>query len=407
MRRLLAIGCVVCLFIQGSALAEDTRTEARIGVLAYRGSDQLQIKWLALRDYLNAAIPDWSFRIVPMTLSSAAEQIESGQVDFIITNPGHFVDLNRTHRMSVLASRSQRKSDGTFSGEFGSAIIALKDSGIQRLQDVAGRTVSAIDPNAFGGFQIAWYEFDRANVDLFADPSSLRFVGFPMDQVVMQVMAGEADVGIVRSGLLEELASEGRIDPKAFVHLNTNVTYSHPDKVSTNLYPEWPFAALAATDPALKDRVALALLLSRESAASKANGMIDTWSAPVPYHSAVVLTEAFQARLSQLNSQDTTPARLVVWVILTMIVATGGAYWWHRTARTDQTDDAKDHPDKAEEAGLTRRERQILALVAQGNSTKEIAIELGISPKTVEFHRSNLLRKFGARTSSQLIALAT
>ena len=37
----------------------------------------------------------------------------------------------------------------------------------------------------------------------------------------------------------------------------------------------------------------------------------------------------------------------------------------------------------------------------------EIARKLGISPKTVEFHRANLLKKYEARSSSQLIALAS
>ncbi|MGR3375861.1 response regulator transcription factor [Salipiger abyssi] len=55
---------------------------------------------------------------------------------------------------------------------------------------------------------------------------------------------------------------------------------------------------------------------------------------------------------------------------------------------------------------LTRRERQILKLVSRGLSSKEIAAELGVSPKTVEFHRSNLLRKFHVRSAAQLVSVA-
>jgi DNA-binding CsgD family transcriptional regulator len=51
---------------------------------------------------------------------------------------------------------------------------------------------------------------------------------------------------------------------------------------------------------------------------------------------------------------------------------------------------------------LTRRERQVLDQIAAGRSSKEIAAALGISPKTVEFHRSNLLRKFDAKSAVQL-----
>lgn len=44
---------------------------------------------------------------------------------------------------------------------------------------------------------------------------------------------------------------------------------------------------------------------------------------------------------------------------------------------------------------LTLRQTEILRLVASGRTTKEIARELGISPKTVEFHRSRLMERIG------------
>lgn len=407
MFKLVPVGIILALFSYSSAVAEVARNEARIGVLAYRGSEQMHRKWMTLRDYLGNEIPEWSFEIVPITLSSAAGQIESGQLDFIVTNPGHFVDLNRSFRLSVIATRLQQKSDGTFSGEFGSAIIALKDSGITRLSDVAGKTVAAIDIDAFGGFQMAWHEFDRAGVDLFAPPTSLRFVGFPMDQVVMQVMDGTADVGIVRSGLMEDLAREGRIDPGAFIHLNANVTYSHSDKVSTGLYPEWPFAVLAATDPALSNRVALALLKTNQAPVVEMRNGLDGWSAPVAYHSAFELRDAFQEKIARLATGGVRQSHYAIWALLAGTLLICGALWRHLRAKDAARSVAQPVQDRATAVALTPREREVLALVAEGYSTKEIAIELGISPKTVEFHRANLLRKFDARSSSQLVALAT
>jgi two-component system sensor histidine kinase TtrS len=407
MLKLTTFGFVLGLFFQNAALAEESRSAARIGVLAYRGSDQLQLRWLTLRDYLGSEIPEWSFEIVPITLSSAAGQIESGQLDFIVTNPGHFVDLNRSYRLSVIATRSQQKSDGTFSGEFGSAIIALKDSEIKGLRDVAGKSVAAIDINAFGGFQMAWHEFDRVGLDLFEDPKELRFVGFPMDQVVMQVLDGTVDVGIVRSGLLEDLAREGKIDPSAFIHLNANVTYSHSDRVSTGLYPEWPFAVLATTDSTLSNRVALALLKTNEAPDAELRNLLDGWSAPAAYHSAFELKDAFQKKIGQIGTAEGHQTRFAFWAFFAATFLIAGAFWRNARAKALPAQAGETALEKTKAAGVTPRERQVLVLVAEGNSTKEIAIELGISPKTVEFHRSNLLRKFDAKTSSQLVALAT
>lgn len=55
---------------------------------------------------------------------------------------------------------------------------------------------------------------------------------------------------------------------------------------------------------------------------------------------------------------------------------------------------------------LTARERQVLAGVARGHTNREMAAQLGISPRTVESHRENLMKKLGVRTVAGLTRLA-
>jgi len=54
-------------------------------------------------------------------------------------------------------------------------------------------------------------------------------------------------------------------------------------------------------------------------------------------------------------------------------------------------------------AELTPREREIAAFLVEGKTSKLIARETGLSPRTVEMHRAKLMRKFGASTSSELV----
>lgn len=56
-------------------------------------------------------------------------------------------------------------------------------------------------------------------------------------------------------------------------------------------------------------------------------------------------------------------------------------------------------------ANLTRRERQVLTCVAAGMSSKVVAIQLDIRPKTVETHRTNILAKLGARNMTQAVRM--
>lgn len=57
-------------------------------------------------------------------------------------------------------------------------------------------------------------------------------------------------------------------------------------------------------------------------------------------------------------------------------------------------------------AGLTRREKEILALIRAGESSKEIAAGLNISVRTVEGHRAKLMEKTKSHTVAQLLEIA-
>lgn len=55
---------------------------------------------------------------------------------------------------------------------------------------------------------------------------------------------------------------------------------------------------------------------------------------------------------------------------------------------------------------LTTREREILQMAAEGRSSTEIGLKLGISPRTVELHRSRFMKKLGLRNQGELVRYA-
>ena len=71
-----------------------------------------------------------------------------------------------------------------------------------------------------------------------------------------------------------------------------------------------------------------------------------------------------------------------------------------------------DYVEKAKSAPLdpvgelTTREREVLGLAAEGQSTGDIAARLGISPRTAETHRANLMRKLGLHNQTDLVRFA-
>jgi FixJ family two-component response regulator len=79
-----------------------------------------------------------------------------------------------------------------------------------------------------------------------------------------------------------------------------------------------------------------------------------------------------------------------------LLAAVGEGVAWsrRRRAQLDRT------------ARLTPRERQVFALLVRGLSSKAIAAELGLSPKTIEDHRAQIAAKTGTSGLAQLIELA-
>jgi DNA-binding NarL/FixJ family response regulator len=70
-------------------------------------------------------------------------------------------------------------------------------------------------------------------------------------------------------------------------------------------------------------------------------------------------------------------------------------------------DSRESAPARGEEStALTSREREVVQLIAEGKTTKELAAGLGISEKTAETHRTNIMRKLGVHSVSEVVRYA-
>jgi two-component system response regulator NreC len=86
-------------------------------------------------------------------------------------------------------------------------------------------------------------------------------------------------------------------------------------------------------------------------------------------------------------------------------VVRGGCYFSPPVAR-EIADQAREGESSEPFAQLSAREREVLRRIAEGLSAKEIATDLSISTKTVEAHRTSLMRKLGVRKATELVRFA-
>ena len=231
----------------------------RIGVLAYKGPEVMLEEWQHVRKWLETAIPNRSFILLDFDQSGLTRAVHDQTIDFAITSSGHYVALENSEGASRIATIESPWAVSP-SKSIGSTIVVRRDAPWQTLADLAGRHVMAVEPDAFGGYQVAAGELLRAGVDPERDLGRLQFTGFPIQQIVHAVRSGQADAGIIRSCLLEQMIRSGEMGAGELRVLAPMATAGMKCQTSSRLYPDWPFIALNQTPADLSKRVAMALL---------------------------------------------------------------------------------------------------------------------------------------------------
>jgi C4-dicarboxylate-specific signal transduction histidine kinase len=255
----------------------------RIGVLAYRGKAQAQARWSPTAEYLSERISAHRFEIVPVNLEEMSRAIELGDIQFTLTNPGNYVDLETRHGVSRIATMQTREGN-RIRIRFGAVIFVRSDrTDIRSLADLKNRSFMAVSPDAFGGFQMAWRELRDHDIDPFTDFGELRFAGFPQDRIILAVQQGKVDAATVRAETLARMIEVGKVAEDEFRILNARSTANAPFPLSTRLYPEWPFATTKQAPRELATQVAQALLsMPAEHPAAQAARMAG-WTVPLDY----------------------------------------------------------------------------------------------------------------------------
>jgi signal transduction histidine kinase/ActR/RegA family two-component response regulator len=255
----------------------------RIGVLAYRPKPQTVLQWQPLAVALKQAIPECDFVVEAFTHSEMELAVFSRHLDFVMTTPSHYVLLKNRSGLSEPLATVVGDVNGKRVSVYGGAIITLAEqSDINSLSDIKGKSVATTATIGMGGYQMQALELSRAGIRM---PQDVRLVitGQPQDNVVEAVLAGRAEVGFVRGGVLEDMARSGKLDMKRIKIINRQNLPEFPMQVSTRLYPEWFFAALPHIDENLSRHVAAALFeLEENSAATRAIG-IHGFTIPASY----------------------------------------------------------------------------------------------------------------------------
>lgn len=264
------------------AVPADTRPLLTLGVFAYRPKPIMLQRFGELGAFLSERVGSHRFEVRAYTGPELQAAMEVGEVDFVLTNPVHFHVLREYGALSgSLASMVMRKGGQPLHG-IGGVIVRRADRiDIATLRDLRGRRIATSEFDSLGSFVAPAAELQRVGVPL--DQLQWLVTGQPVDQVVDAVLGGTVDAGFVRTGLLEDLKREGKLQASQLVVLNPQHVPGFPLQLSTRLYPEWPFLAAIHVPPELSHQVAVALMSLRPTDAAALSASVYGFSIPADY----------------------------------------------------------------------------------------------------------------------------
>ncbi|MDV7394543.1 PhnD/SsuA/transferrin family substrate-binding protein, partial [Arthrospira platensis SPKY1] len=156
-------------------------------MFAFRPKPVMQERFNELGKYLSSVMKGYRVEIVPMTNTELEQALGNGQIDFILTNPTHYIALREYGQLSgVLSSMVLRDGDTPIHG-IGGVILRRQDrQGIELLRDLRGKRIAVAGKSTLGTYMAPAAELVRAGVPLEA--VTFMETAQPVDQVVTAVL---------------------------------------------------------------------------------------------------------------------------------------------------------------------------------------------------------------------------
>ena len=283
----------ICIFLLPLTIRTVQADELiKLGVLAKRGTDNAIAQWADTAHYLSNEIEGYIFAITPLEFDALGETIRDKKIDFVLTNTASYVELQYLYGISRIATLINQGKYGEQLSEFGGVIFTRRNSSLTFLSDLKNTNFGAVDRDSFGGWIMAQKELLDNGVKQ-QDFKQLQFLG-SHDAVVNAVAAMTVDAGTVRTDTLERMADEKLIQLSDFKILAAKYYAEFPYKVSTELYPEWPFAKLSHTSDALAGKVLVTLLKMQKDSEAAQSARIMGWTTPLDYSKVHQLLQKLQ-----------------------------------------------------------------------------------------------------------------
>jgi len=237
-----AVAAIILMTALAAFRPAPADAEIRLVTVPRLSAAELQAMFAPLTDYLTREIGEKVTLVVPKDFDGVKEAVKAGKADIGFVNSLIYIQVKQAVNIEPLALSSEVKSGTRFRG----IIIARKDSGIIKLQDLKGKKFSFVDEDSPGGHIFQKLLLSRAGFDVKKDIVMLPYAK-THEGVVTAVFNKTADAGGVREEQLDKM--KGTLDTSQL----RIVGY-------TDYFPNWPFFASPGLKKETADKIRTALL---------------------------------------------------------------------------------------------------------------------------------------------------
>jgi PAS domain S-box-containing protein len=327
-----------CLLMQ-TAFSANALETVKIAVLAYQTEEVLQKSWGEFGKLIDEAFNDFNIEITYLDNAKLNQVVANRSVDFVFTTPSSYIFLQKRYGLSTPLTMLVKQYKGKPLAAYGGVIFSRTfKSNINSIADLKGKKIATIGTAGLGGYKMQAYEMIKSGL-FEPDKSHLVITGQPYDKVVEAVLNDAADVGFVRTGVLERMAAENKIKMNDIKIINVQNLPGYPFFSSTTLYPEWPFAALPHVNRDITRRITGFLLSLEPGSVLPPETGISGFEIPASYEGVDNLLKALKVppyefevdiRLTDIWQRYQVPIILLALFIVALVLMSLVFFYFNR-----------------------------------------------------------------------------
>ncbi|WP_006460066.1 EAL domain-containing protein [Thiomicrospira aerophila] len=217
-----------------------------LGVQTFQDKSKTLNEWTPIVAHLNQQLHSVQLDLQVYFLDELNTAVRDKKVDLIFSNPQAYINLAVTQGLSSPLASLMTLVDHQPIRVFGGVIATRSDyDHINDYKDIRRRIIAAPSIDGFGGYLMQKRELQNHGIQIY--PFQVLTTG-SQDLAISALLDGQAEIAFVRTGVLESLTKDGRIQKGQIKVLGQKDAPNFPLALSTQLYPEWPLSALDHVD---------------------------------------------------------------------------------------------------------------------------------------------------------------